>query len=188
MVYINSPSDYGINPSHPEYAPNAAHPIYWMKTKVEITGLAAARTAETDLDENARGYDAPMRGEIVFEDVTFHYPGSSRMTHEGLSFTVGAGERVGSGDVEVEGLLEVPRIGVEQGVHDLSFDAELAERSGPELPERLAFLRWSVPKLVQYSPTDLAELVEYLRVGAQLVFMELHPRPTLDPSDSLHLH
>ncbi|MFA5938602.1 MAG: UPF0149 family protein [Sinimarinibacterium sp.] len=32
------------------------------------------------------------------------------------------------------------------------------------------------------------ELVEYLRVGAQLVFMELHPHPTLDPSDSQHLH
>ncbi len=32
------------------------------------------------------------------------------------------------------------------------------------------------------------ELVEYVRVGAQLVFMELHPRPTLDPSDSQHLH
>jgi RHS repeat-associated protein len=57
VVYINSPSDYGINPSHPEYAPNAAHPIYWMKTKVEITGLAAARTAETDLDGNLHTLD-----------------------------------------------------------------------------------------------------------------------------------
>ncbi|MEQ1440418.1 UPF0149 family protein [Fontimonas sp. SYSU GA230001] len=36
--------------------------------------------------------------------------------------------------------------------------------------------------------TAYAELVEYLRVGAQLVFMELHPRPTLDPTDSPHLH
>jgi uncharacterized protein len=33
-----------------------------------------------------------------------------------------------------------------------------------------------------------AELVEYVRVGAQLVFMELHPRPTLDPSDSQQIH
>lgn len=33
-----------------------------------------------------------------------------------------------------------------------------------------------------------AELVEYVRVGAQLVFMELHPRPTLDPSNSQQLH
>ncbi len=36
--------------------------------------------------------------------------------------------------------------------------------------------------------TAYVELVEYVRVGAQLVFMELHPRPTLDPSDSHRLH
>lgn len=36
--------------------------------------------------------------------------------------------------------------------------------------------------------TAYTELVEYVRVGAQLLFMELHPRPTLDPSDSRHLH
>lgn len=33
-----------------------------------------------------------------------------------------------------------------------------------------------------------AELVEYIRVGAQLVFMEMHPRPALDPTDSQQLH
>ncbi|WP_028080590.1 UPF0149 family protein [Solimonas soli] len=33
-----------------------------------------------------------------------------------------------------------------------------------------------------------AELVEYVRVGAQLLYMELHPRPTLDPAESQHLH
>lgn len=33
-----------------------------------------------------------------------------------------------------------------------------------------------------------AELVEYVRVGAQLLYMELHPRPTLDPAESRHLH
>ncbi len=32
------------------------------------------------------------------------------------------------------------------------------------------------------------ELVEYLRIGAQLLYMELHPRPTLDPDASSHLH
>lgn len=36
--------------------------------------------------------------------------------------------------------------------------------------------------------TAFAELVEYVRVGAQLVYMELHPRPTLDPAESNHLH
>ncbi|QHS10126.1 UPF0149 family protein [Sinimarinibacterium sp. NLF-5-8] len=33
-----------------------------------------------------------------------------------------------------------------------------------------------------------AELVEYVRVGAQMVFMELHPHPTLDPSAPQQLH
>lgn len=33
-----------------------------------------------------------------------------------------------------------------------------------------------------------AELVEYVRVGAQLIFMELRPRPVPDPTDSRKLH
>lgn len=36
--------------------------------------------------------------------------------------------------------------------------------------------------------TAYAELVEYLRVGAQLVFMELRPTPTPDPQGSHRLH
>ncbi len=39
--------------------------------------------------------DAVLTPEIAFDHVTFHYPGSRRMTHQGLSFTVGAGERIG---------------------------------------------------------------------------------------------
>jgi len=35
---------------------------------------------------------------------------------------------------------------------------------------------------------SFAELVEYVRVGAQLLYLELHPRPTLDPAESRHLH
>ena len=41
---------------------------------------------------------------------------------------------------------------------------------------------------VNIEESAYTELVEYVRVGAPLVFMELHPRPTLDPSDSQHLH
>lgn len=33
-----------------------------------------------------------------------------------------------------------------------------------------------------------AELVEYIRVGAQLIYMELRPRPTPDPSTSQQVH
>lgn len=36
--------------------------------------------------------------------------------------------------------------------------------------------------------TAYAELVEYLRVGAQLVFMELRPAPTPDPQASQRIH
>jgi uncharacterized protein YgfB (UPF0149 family) len=36
--------------------------------------------------------------------------------------------------------------------------------------------------------TAYTELFEYVRVGAQLIFMELHPRPTLDPNQPQQLH
>lgn len=36
--------------------------------------------------------------------------------------------------------------------------------------------------------TAYAELVEYIRVGAQLIYMELRPAPTPDPQDSKKLH
>lgn len=36
--------------------------------------------------------------------------------------------------------------------------------------------------------TAYAELVEYIRVGAQLIYMELRPRPTPDPQGSSKLH
>lgn len=77
----------------------------------------------------------------------------------------------------------------------------LASRPGLDLQRCSADLREIVhdfTELTQASVGDdtdsnieevaYVELVEYLRVGAQLVFMELHPRPTLDPSDSQHLH
>jgi hypothetical protein len=50
-----------------------------------------------------------------------------------------------------------------RSVNDLEFDAARADAATAELPSGLAYLRWSVPKLVQYSPRDLAQLVESLR-------------------------
>jgi ATP-binding cassette, subfamily B, bacterial len=50
--------------------------------------------AETELDENAGGHAAPMRGEIVFEDVSFAYEGADRPALEGVSFRVAPGETV----------------------------------------------------------------------------------------------
>ena len=53
-------------------------------------GIASARrileliNTETELDENAGGYAAPIRGEVVFEDVSFGY--GDQEVLEGISF------------------------------------------------------------------------------------------------------
>jgi ATP-binding cassette subfamily B protein len=73
------------------------------------TGLSSARrileliNAESALDENRGGYDAPMRGEIRFEDVTFRYAAryaveendarsAAQAALTGVSFSVEAGQ------------------------------------------------------------------------------------------------
>jgi ATP-binding cassette subfamily B protein len=72
------------------------------------SGVASARrileliNAETELDQNVTGYDAPMRGALSFEDVTFRYaaprqPGSRDgrgMTLERICFRVEPGQTV----------------------------------------------------------------------------------------------
>ncbi|MBM3988503.1 MAG: hypothetical protein FJ294_11180 [Planctomycetes bacterium] len=71
-------------------------------------------------------------------------------------------------------------------VNDVAFDAQLAERSRAELPSALSFLRWSVPKLVTYTPADLAALVAYLREreGGLLVLGDCSPLYGLAGKDS----
>ena len=67
-----------------------------------MNGLSAAQgiyrllDGEPQVSDNEAN-DAPtvLSPGIVFDDVTFRYPGSSRTTHRNLSFTVSAGERVG---------------------------------------------------------------------------------------------
>lgn len=50
---------------------------------------------ETDLDENVDGYAAPMRGEIVFENVTFsHEEDDETLALENISFRAAPGETV----------------------------------------------------------------------------------------------
>jgi ATP-binding cassette, subfamily B, bacterial len=50
----------------------------WAYSRV-ATGVASARrileliTAETELDQNVRGYEAPVQGEVIFEGVSFCY-------------------------------------------------------------------------------------------------------------------
>ncbi|MBK8989405.1 MAG: ABC transporter ATP-binding protein [Chloroflexi bacterium] len=61
-------------------------------------GIASARrileilNAETELDENAAGVSQPMRGDVVFENVSFGYNGSPVL--DNISFTAKAGQTV----------------------------------------------------------------------------------------------
>ena len=54
-------------------------------------------TAKTEMDENAGGYNSPIKGEITFENVTFCYEGEGDCTApilEDLSFHIAPGETV----------------------------------------------------------------------------------------------
>ena len=52
----------------------------WIFNLVQM-GVASSQriletiNTETELDENVAGYAAPIRGEVVFEDVSFGYEG-----------------------------------------------------------------------------------------------------------------
>lgn len=66
-------------------------------TLVEL-GMAGARrilglmSQETDIDENASGHAAPIRGELRFEDVTFGY--GETPTLKNISFSASPGETI----------------------------------------------------------------------------------------------
>ena len=63
------------------------------------------------------------------------------------------------------------RVVATRKVNDMTFDAALAEASAAELPEEFAYLRWSVPKLVRYTPSDLRALRDYLRSRGGAFFL-----------------
>src|SRR5262249_59419103 len=57
-----------------------------------ILGLLGARPAVAD---RARATDHPtLAPTVTFEGVRFAYPGGRRIAHDGITFHVGAGERV----------------------------------------------------------------------------------------------
>jgi ATP-binding cassette subfamily C protein CydCD len=67
-----------------------------------MVGLSAAKGLYRIFDAEPPVQDvrelevpAPLAPSITFNNVSFHYPGSRRTTHHGLSFEVKAGERVG---------------------------------------------------------------------------------------------
>src|SRR6266498_1791701 len=63
-------------------------------------GISSARrileliNRETDLDQNASGYDQPMRGEIEFRDVCFEYNEGGEKVLENITFKVKPGQTV----------------------------------------------------------------------------------------------
>lgn len=77
----------------------------------------------------------------------------------------------------------------------------LASRPGLNLDQCSEDVREVIRDFAQFTQASLGEdedleleegayveLVEYIRVGAQLVYMEFRPRPVPDPSESHHLH
>lgn len=67
-------------------------------SQVALGFASAARilkiiTTETDLDQNESGYKQPMRGAIIFKNVTFGYTDGNPVIHD-VSFTVKPGQTV----------------------------------------------------------------------------------------------
>jgi ATP-binding cassette subfamily C protein CydCD len=66
-----------------------------------MVGMSAAQGIYKILDAKADVIDATslakatLQPELRFDNVTFRYPGTKRIVHEGLSFTVRPGERIG---------------------------------------------------------------------------------------------
>jgi ATP-binding cassette, subfamily B, bacterial len=60
-----------------------------------INALFAAEPLVSGYSPPRRGTAAPLLPTIAFEDVYFAYPGGRGAAHDGLSFTVAAGEKIG---------------------------------------------------------------------------------------------
>jgi ATP-binding cassette subfamily C protein CydCD len=60
-----------------------------------INALFAAEPLVSEHSAVRRGAAAPLLPTIAFEDVYFAYPGGRGAAHDGLSFTVAAGEKIG---------------------------------------------------------------------------------------------
>jgi ATP-binding cassette subfamily B protein len=58
-------------------------------------GINALMAADPLVTPPQRGASGPLVPSIAFEDVRYRYPGGRDAAHDGLSFTVGAGEKVG---------------------------------------------------------------------------------------------
>ncbi len=78
--------------------------------------------------------------------------------------------------------------------NDLVFDADLAERDAPDLPQGLSFLRWSVTASIPYSAADLGRTCEFLAgqsqgfvlIGDATILYGLAGKPSILPSLWFH--
>ena len=106
---------------------------------VGINGLLAAEPLVPEQPSSQPAISRPLLPTIAFEDVWFAYPGGRGAAHDGLSFTVAAGEKIGivgpsgSGKSSVARLLlrlfDPQRGTVKIGGHDIkSLDPEALRR------------------------------------------------------------
>ncbi|MGY4297832.1 ABC-type multidrug transport system fused ATPase/permease subunit [Bradyrhizobium sp. i1.4.4] len=127
------------------------------------------------------------RGELVFDDVTFHYGGHHAPLYDGLSVTIRAGERVGlvgrSGSGKTTFVKMVQRLYDVTGGRVLIDGQDIAEATQHSLRSQIAIVQQD-PILFHRS---LAENIAYGRPGASLEAIEqagtagqrarLHPAP-----------
>src|SRR6202030_2013434 len=104
-----------------------------------INALLAAEPLVPEQSPNLPAANRPLLPTIAFEDVYFAYPGGRGAAHDGLSFTVSAGEKIGivgpsgSGKSSIARLLlrlfDPQRGNVRIGGHDLrTLDPEALRR------------------------------------------------------------
>ncbi|MET4236614.1 ATP-binding cassette subfamily B protein [Bradyrhizobium sp. LA6.10] len=112
------------------------------------------------------------RGELVFDDVTFHYGGHHAPLYDGLSVTIRAGERVGlvgrSGSGKTTFVKMVQRLYDVTGGRVLIDGQDIAEATQHSLRSQIAIVQQD-PILFHRS---LAENIAYGRPGASLEAIE----------------
>jgi ATP-binding cassette subfamily B protein len=135
---------------------------------VSAERILALIKEETELDENAAGYVAPIAGEIVFEDVTFGYGGEPVL--KGVSFRAAPGETIaivgetGSGKSTLTKL--VPRI----------YDVQ----SGRILIDGVDVREWNLTSLRSQISTIEQDIVLFSRPVAENIAFSLGQRVEMD--------
>jgi ATP-binding cassette subfamily B protein len=135
---------------------------------VSAERILALIQEETELDENEAGYVAPIRGEIVFDDVTFSYGGEPVLKN--ISFRAAPGETIaivgetGSGKSTLTKL--VPRI----------YDVD----HGRILIDGIDVRKWNLTSLRSQMSTIEQDIVLFSRPLAENIAFSLGQRVEMD--------